>query len=37
VTITINAATTPDSVTINIPASNAVAGKIFARLKASKP
>ena len=37
VTVTINTAPTPDAVTINIPASNAVAGKIFARLKATKP
>jgi autotransporter-associated beta strand protein len=37
VTVNINTAPTPDTVTINIPASNAVGGKLFGRLKATKP
>jgi hypothetical protein len=37
VTVTINTAATPDTVTLNIPASNAAAGKLFGRLKAAKP
>jgi autotransporter-associated beta strand protein len=37
VTVTINTAATPDAVTVNIPASNAVAGKLFGRLRAVKP
>jgi hypothetical protein len=35
--VTINTTPDPDAVTVNIPASNAVAGKLFARLKAVKP
>jgi autotransporter-associated beta strand protein len=37
VTVTINTVPTPDSVIVNIPASNAAAGKLFGRLKATKP
>ncbi len=37
VTITINPTPDPDAITVNIPASNAVNGKLFGRLKASKP
>lgn len=37
VTVTINTAATPDTVTLNIPAANAAAGKLFGRLKATKP
>ncbi|WP_265594500.1 autotransporter-associated beta strand repeat-containing protein [Haloferula sp. BvORR071] len=37
VVVTVNAATDPDTVTVNIPASNAVGGKLFARLKATQP
>ena len=37
VTVNIDTAPNPDAVTINIPASNAVAGKLFGRLKATKP
>ena len=37
VTVSINDATTPDTVTVTIPATNAVSGKIFARVKATKP
>lgn len=37
VAINIDTAPTPDSVTVNIPASNALAGKLFGRLKATKP
>jgi fibronectin-binding autotransporter adhesin len=37
VTVTINAAATPDTVTVTIPASNAPAGKLFGRLKATQP
>jgi len=36
VTITIDTDATPDQVTVNIPASNAPDGKLFARLKATK-
>ncbi|MBK1816624.1 immunoglobulin domain-containing protein [Luteolibacter yonseiensis] len=34
VVVTVNEATTPDTVTVLIPASNGPAGKVFARLKA---
>lgn len=37
VTVTINEAADPDEVTVNIPATNAANGKIFARLNASQP
>lgn len=37
VVVTVNAATDPDSITVNIPASNAVGSKLFARLKATMP
>jgi hypothetical protein len=37
VTVTINDALDPDEVTVNIPASNTVGGKLFARLKATLP
>jgi autotransporter-associated beta strand protein len=37
VTVTINTVPAPDAVTINIPASNAVTGKLFGRLKATQP
>ena len=37
VVVTINNASTPDEVTVNIPASNSTLGKLFARLKASQP
>lgn len=37
VTITINPTPDPDAITVNIPASNAANGKLFGRLKASKP
>ena len=37
VTVTVNAATDPDTVTVNIPAANAAQGKLFARLKATMP
>jgi autotransporter-associated beta strand protein len=37
VTVAIDTATNPDAVTVTIPAANAVAGKLFARLKATKP
>jgi autotransporter-associated beta strand protein len=35
--VTINTATDPDEVSVNIPASNAAAGKLFGRLKAVQP
>jgi autotransporter-associated beta strand protein len=37
VTVTIDTAPTPDAVTVTIPASNAPAGKLFGRLKATQP
>lgn len=37
VTVNIDTGASPDDVTVTIPASNAPAGKIFARLKASQP
>jgi hypothetical protein len=37
VTVTINTDATPDTVTVNIPASNATAEKLFGRLKATQP
>ncbi len=37
VTVTIDTGTDPDTVTVNIPASNAPTGKIFARLSATMP
>jgi autotransporter-associated beta strand protein len=37
VTITIDTVPDPDDVSVNIPASNASVGKLFGRLKASKP
>ncbi|MEI6653880.1 MAG: autotransporter-associated beta strand repeat-containing protein, partial [Verrucomicrobiota bacterium] len=37
VVVTVNQAATPDAVTVNIPATNAAGGKIFARLKATNP
>jgi autotransporter-associated beta strand protein len=37
VTVTIDTVPNPDDITINIPASNAVDGKLFGRLKATKP
>ncbi len=37
VTVTIDTTATPDDVTVNIPASNAVGGKLFGRLKATQP
>ena len=37
VTVTIDTVPNPDAVIINIPASNAVGGKLFGRLKATKP
>ena len=37
VTVTIDTVPNPDDVTINIPASNAVDGKLFGRMKATKP
>lgn len=37
VTVTVNAATDPDTVTVNIPATNTAEGKLFARLKATMP
>ncbi len=37
VTVTVNQAATPDAVTVHIPASNAVNGGLFARLRASMP
>ena len=35
--VTINTASDPDAVSVNIPASNAVDGKLFGRLKAVQP
>lgn len=35
--VTIDTATTPDAVTVNIPAASAPAGRIFARLRAELP
>jgi autotransporter-associated beta strand protein len=35
--VTINTTPDPDAVSVNIPASNAVGGRLFARLKASQP
>lgn len=37
VTVAINDASDPDEVTVNIPASNTVGGKLFTRLKATLP
>lgn len=37
VVVTIDTGLNPDGVTVNIPASNAASGKIFARLDASQP
>ncbi len=37
VTVNINTAATPDAVTVTIPASNAASGKLFGRLKATRP
>lgn len=37
VTVAVNEASTPDDVTVNIPASNAPGGKVFARLRAVLP
>ena len=37
VTVTIDTAASPDDVSVNIPATNAVGGKLFGRLKASQP
>jgi fibronectin-binding autotransporter adhesin len=37
VTVTIDTDATPDTVTVNIPASNATAEKLFGRLKATQP
>ncbi len=37
VTVTINTDAAPDQVTVNIPASNAPTGKVFARLRATQP
>jgi autotransporter-associated beta strand protein len=37
VTVTIDTAPTPDAVIVTIPASNAPAGKLFGRLKATQP
>ncbi|MEE2623419.1 MAG: autotransporter-associated beta strand repeat-containing protein, partial [Verrucomicrobiota bacterium] len=37
VTVTVNDATDPDEITVHISASNAVGGKIFARLNATLP
>lgn len=37
VTVTIDTGASPDAVTVTIPASNAPAGRIFARLNAGKP
>jgi autotransporter-associated beta strand protein len=37
VTVTVNEAATPDAVTVHIPASNAVGGKLFARVRATLP
>jgi hypothetical protein len=37
VTVTVNDVTTPDEVTVHIPASNAPSGKLFARLRALLP
>jgi autotransporter-associated beta strand protein len=37
VTVTINTDASPDSITVTIPATNAAAGKIFARLIATQP
>lgn len=37
VTITVNDATSPDQVTVFIPAANAAGGKLMARLKATQP
>lgn len=37
VTVTVNQATTPDSVIVNIPAANAAGGKLFGRLRAVMP
>jgi hypothetical protein len=34
VVVTINEAASPDAVSINIPGSNAIGGKLFARLRA---
>ncbi|MEO5916252.1 MAG: autotransporter-associated beta strand repeat-containing protein [Luteolibacter sp.] len=37
VTVAVNQTATPDAVTVHIPASNAVDGKVFARLRATLP
>lgn len=37
VTVGVNQAATPDAVTVNIPASNAMNGHLFARLRATMP
>jgi fructan beta-fructosidase len=37
VNVTVNSAAAPDTVTVAIPASNAVNGKLFARLRATQP
>ena len=37
VNVTVNQTSTPDEITVNIPASNAVNGHLFARLRASMP
>lgn len=37
VNVTVNQATTPDSVTVTVPASDAVGGKLFGRLRATTP
>jgi Immunoglobulin domain len=37
VTVTVNEATTPDEVTVNIPAANAPGGRLFGRIKATLP
>jgi fibronectin-binding autotransporter adhesin len=37
VTVTIDTNAAPDDVSVNIPASNAVGGKLFGRLKATQP
>jgi fibronectin-binding autotransporter adhesin len=37
VVVTVNAVPNPDEVTVNIPASNSASGKLFARLKATRP
>jgi len=37
VTVTVDSVPDPDNVTVNIPASNAAGGKLFARIKATLP